>query len=166
MTGGAEENRKKTHFKRCRGRDSKRHLPENKRLSVPFEQTFRHNCTDTRSLTLPVAHVQGCLTRCFKLVCSKNPLYYIISFKSGWRKSRATKFCKMAPNVCLWVRSVELASCRPSGVSNFELAPRFLENLCTLGLSHTKRAQRRLTKSHCFTAHQRNVSCNSPTLFS
>jgi len=31
----------------------------------------------------------------------------------------------------LWVLSIAVASCHPSGIQNFNVAPRFLENLCT-----------------------------------
>jgi hypothetical protein len=31
----------------------------------------------------------------------------------------------------LWVLSIALASCHPSGIHNFNIAPRFLEYLCT-----------------------------------
>ena len=41
----------------------------------------------------------------------------------------ATKFCSVAPKY-LRVLSMEFASCRPSGMYNFEVASRFLENLC------------------------------------
>ena len=33
----------------------------------------------------------------------------------------------------LWVLSVDMAPCQPSGTKNFEIALRFLENLCTTG---------------------------------
>ena len=36
----------------------------------------------------------------------------------------------------MWVLSMELASCRPSGAENFKVASRFLENLCPTALDH------------------------------
>jgi len=35
----------------------------------------------------------------------------------------------------LWVVSMEFASCHPSGTCYFEVAPRFLENVCIPGVS-------------------------------
>lgn len=40
---------------------------------------------------------------------------------------QGTKFCNVAPNIC--ALSMEVASCHPSHIHNFEAAPRFLENL-------------------------------------
>lgn len=36
----------------------------------------------------------------------------------------------------MWVFSMELASCHPSGAQNFKMAPRFLENLCIPAVSY------------------------------
>ena len=37
---------------------------------------------------------------------------------------------------CLWVLSMDLASCHPSGGRNFEVASTFLENMCPRVLSN------------------------------
>ena len=36
--------------------------------------------------------------------------------------------------LCLWVLKVELTSCHPLGTKNFDVAVRFVENLCTPGV--------------------------------
>jgi hypothetical protein len=45
----------------------------------------------------------------------------------------ATEFYMLAPKICKSL-ILELASCYPCGALNFEVASKFLENLCTPGL--------------------------------
>jgi hypothetical protein len=52
------------------------------------------------------------------------------STNPGRQISRTTTFCMVALNIC--VSSIELVSCCHCGNYNFELTPRFLENLCNL----------------------------------
>jgi hypothetical protein len=40
--------------------------------------------------------------------------------------------------IYLWFLSIEFALCRPTGAYNFEVVPRFLENLCAFGLVKDK----------------------------
>lgn len=50
---------------------------------------------------------------------------------TGVHKSQVTKFCTVVSSAYLWVLSMELAVCCPSGILNSEFSPRFLENLCS-----------------------------------
>ena len=76
-------------------------------------------------------HLDGCFIRRISKHVSLNKKG---TAGTGVRQSRApvarvTKFCIVALNI-------SLASDLLTGVENFEVAPRFLENLCTLHQKH------------------------------
>jgi hypothetical protein len=48
-----------------------------------------------------------------------------------------TKFCTVASDICGSSSMTKLAPCHSSGAENFEVASKFLENLCTPVVNHS-----------------------------
>jgi len=57
----------------------------------------------------------------------------------------------------MWVRNVELASCYPSGAYNFEVDPRFLDNMCTPDKKPSNNSQLLLVSIFSIVFHLRLV---------